>query len=294
VKSKPLLGGDGEDDPYFRVADPEHEHQLYREAVTRVIGRHHQRMVAVMKEWAESQTRYEKLKKTDVRAADAYKADTKEKFRATVAALDNEIQDQRAQIDEVHQERVQARLNERKREAIRHYRDVLAVSLTDPRPADVLAALTGYIRAEEKDRTHSLQHYVHLLRAQPTRAAAERAAVLGRLHDIDGRINATIAMLTDFPAMVEKVRPEALRFWADYRRENTPRTTDALATSIGGVGKDVRVLTIYEQQVRAEQSAVSTLETGVDSSEASFSAKLSPDLVAQMELVCNKHIHWCE
>ena len=241
-------------------------------------------MAAVMNDWAESETRYDKMAKTDRVAADAYKADVKEKLRATVTALDNEIQDQRAQIDEVHQQRVQAKLNERKREAIRHYRDVLAASLSTPKPADVLPALTAYIRAEEKDRTHSLQRYVHLLKASPSKAAAERAQLLRRLHDIDTRINGTIAMLNDFPTMVEKVRPAALQMWADYRATNTPNTRDSLAVSIGGAGKDERVLALYERAAKADADTIDSVDTDIDGQEQD-SGKLSPELMAQIELV---------
>jgi hypothetical protein len=71
---------------------------------------------------------------------------TLQNFHRTVAALDTEIQDQRAQIDEVHQERVQARLNEKKRDAIRHYRDTLAAAIADPKPHEVLTALQVCVR----------------------------------------------------------------------------------------------------------------------------------------------------
>jgi hypothetical protein len=73
-----LLGADGEDDPYFRLADPEREHEMYQTAVRRLEAKHHARVVQVMKDWAESENRYEKLKTSDPRQAEKYKAETKE------------------------------------------------------------------------------------------------------------------------------------------------------------------------------------------------------------------------
>lgn len=99
-----------------------------------------------------------------------------------------------------------------------------------------------------------------------------------RLRDIDLRINGTLAMLHDFPDIESKVRPAALQFWADYRRNNTPHTTDVLATSIGAEGKDDKLMQIYESKVRVER--VSDDEDDFDQP-----AKLSPELVKELEMV---------
>lgn len=279
------MEAEGEDDPYFRLADPEKEHELYREAVARLESRHHSRVVKVMKDWAESENRYEKMLTTDPKQAENYKQNTKEDFHRTVAALDGEIRDQRRQIDEVHQERVQTRLNEHKRDAIRRYRDVLAEAIEDPHPHAVLEALEAYIRAEEKDRVHSLNRYNHLLKSDAALAKSERSGLLRRLHDIDLRINGTIAMLHDFPTMITKVKPVALQFWTEYRSQNTPHTTDRLAVSIGGEGKDARILSLYETRVR-ENSPIDVIMPDEQLREATEAAKhISPELLSELEMI---------
>jgi hypothetical protein len=281
---------EGDDDVYFRLAQPEKEHEMYKQAVSRLEARHHVRVVKVMQEWAASENTYEKMQKTDPRQAETYKKTTKEDFHKTVAALDAEIKDQRKQIDEVHQERVQARLNEHKREAIRHYRDVLAEAVTDPHPHAVLEALEAYIRAEEKDRVHSLNRYNHLLQSDAPLAKTERPGLLRRLHDIDLRINGTIAMLTDFPKMITKVKPVIIQFWTEYRLENTPHTTDSLATSIGAQGKDERVLSLYERRINAESAITEgddeVLQPEIELEEADSQAKhISPQLMAELDMI---------
>jgi hypothetical protein len=109
------------------------------------------------------------------------------------------------------------------------------------------------------------------------------------LHDIDARINGTIAMLNDFPTMVQKVRPAALQMWADYRSANTPHTRDPLAVSIGGVNKDDYTLSLYEKTVREDLDAASSQDTMDDLSSSQVvdedKDKLSPELIAQLEMI---------
>ena len=86
-------------------------------------------------------------------------------------------------------------------------------------------------------------------------------------------------MLHDFPEIEKKVRPATLEYWTEYRRTNTPHTTDATATSIGAEGKDDKLMQIYEAKVRVER--VSDDEEDFDQP-----AKLSPELVKELEMVC--------
>ena len=66
-----------------------------------------------------------------------------------------------------------------------------------------------YIRAEEKDRMHTLNKYRHLLRADSDEARAYRDTVLHKLRYIDLRVNGTLAMMRDFPDLDSQVRPIA-------------------------------------------------------------------------------------
>lgn len=128
-----------------------------------------------------------------------------QRFQRTVSALEEENRDERHQIEEVHQQRVNAGLNERKRETIKAFRD--ALSATRPQSHKVLRTLQAYIRAEEKDRVHALNRYRHLLRTDADAAATMKPELMKKLKDIDLRVNGTIEMLSDFPEMEEKVKP---------------------------------------------------------------------------------------
>lgn len=77
----------------------------------------------------------------------------------------------------------------------------------------MLKTLESYIRTEEKDRLHSINHYRHLLRSAPDTADQYRPELLKRLADIDLRLNATIDMLSGAKNEVErKIKPVACEF----------------------------------------------------------------------------------
>jgi hypothetical protein len=123
----------------------------------------------------------------------------------------------------------------------------LAVQVGNSNKNNVLKTLKNYIRAEEKDRTHMLNRYRHLLRADPEEAEAFEPVLLHRLRYIDLRINGTLAMLRDFPQLEGEIRPIAVEFWHEYRRENTPEVTDEELTSLGGEEKNEKLIELYKQ-----------------------------------------------
>lgn len=58
------------------------------------------------------------MKEKDPRGAEKYKRKMTARFRETVNAIEEENKEQKIQIEDVHNERVQAILNEKKREVI--------------------------------------------------------------------------------------------------------------------------------------------------------------------------------
>ncbi len=68
-----------------------------------------------------------------------------------MAALEEENGEERRQVDDVHQQRVRAALNERKRETIKAFRDAPALSVDQPQPHRALTTL--------QVRTANTRHY---------------------------------------------------------------------------------------------------------------------------------------
>jgi hypothetical protein len=69
-----------------------------------------------MHEWEELDKRYAAMAKKDPKGANAFKSEMTTRFHKTVASLEDENKEQKKQLEDVHEERVQANLNERKRQ----------------------------------------------------------------------------------------------------------------------------------------------------------------------------------
>uniref|UniRef100_A0A915L1B5 E2 domain-containing protein n=1 Tax=Romanomermis culicivorax TaxID=13658 RepID=A0A915L1B5_ROMCU len=237
-------------DVYFRVADPDNEHEAHQKAIERLEKKHKNKISTVMQEWSELEKRYNAMLQKDPKHAQSFRHEMTTRFQKTIAALEGERKDQRRQIEEVHQQRVESTLNERKRDAIKRYRDSLADSKrSSPR---ILRYLESYIRAEEKDRVHALNRYIHLLKTDSEQAFQWKALLLRKLHDIDLRVNGTVTLLKELPAQLEaKIKKSAYEFWHKFRLEHTPEVSDETLIRLDYTFND-RLLNAYEKRYKAE------------------------------------------
>ncbi|KAL3081295.1 hypothetical protein niasHT_039772 [Heterodera trifolii] len=253
AKKETTADAKAEQDAYFKDDPQGNEHERFREAEERLEKRHRKKVTKVITEWSELFERYSTMKEKDPKGAEQYKRNMTAKFRKTVAALEAENKEQRKQIEELHDERVQTALNEKKRQATHEYRAALAVQVGQTNRQNVLRTLKNYIRAEEKDRQHMLNRYRHLLRSDPEAALSFEPILLHRLRYIDLRINGTLAMLRDFPSLEKEIRPLAIAFWKSYRRENTPEILEELSTKKEGSRylseeeRNERLIRLYKQ-----------------------------------------------
>lgn len=124
--------------------------------------------------------------------------------------MEAETRDERRRLDDVHQQRVNAGFNERRRQTIKDFRDSLSVR--HPLARKVLHSLQAFIRVEEKDRVHLLNRYRHLLRTDIELAADFRSELLKKLVEMDTIINDTISMLKIVPTLEQKVKPVVRKF----------------------------------------------------------------------------------
>ncbi|EGT30074.1 CBN-APL-1 protein [Caenorhabditis brenneri] len=209
-------------DPYFKIANWTNEHDDFKQAEQRMDDKHRKKVDKVMKEWGDLETRYNEQKAKDPKGAEKFKTSMNARFQKTVSSLEEEHKRMRKEIESVHEERVQAMLNEKKRDATHDYRQALATHVNKPNKHAVLQSLKAYIRAEEKDRMHTLNRYRHLQKVDAEEAAQYKPTVIHRLRYIDLRINGTLAMLRDFPDLENHVRPIAVTYWKDYREEVSP------------------------------------------------------------------------
>ncbi|CDW55973.1 APP N and APP E2 and APP amyloid and APP Cu bd do main containing protein [Trichuris trichiura] len=233
---------------YLRVADPENEHEAYRNALDELTKQHHRKVAKVMKEWSELDSRYSKMKIKEPAYAEKFKEEMSARFQKTVAALEEENAEERRQIEEVHQQRILANLNERKREALKEFYQLYSRNEV-PQPRAVLRALKSYVRAEEKERLHLINHYRHLLHSRIADALSSEADLLSKLLEVDRRIKATIELLNSHPQVDAKVKEALVDFFNVYRRENTPDMPENLPDGFLNADQYRDLMEVYRQQV---------------------------------------------
>ncbi|CAD6190653.1 unnamed protein product [Caenorhabditis auriculariae] len=285
---------EAEQDPYFKAANWTHEHEDFKDAEERMDSRHRNKIDKVMKQWADLEARYTEMKTKDPSGAEKFKEQMTSRFQKTVASLEQEHKRMKKEVEAVHEERVQTLLNEKKRDATHDYRQALSTHVNTPNKHNVLQKLKIYIRTEEKDRMHTLNRYRHLLRTDADDAQKFRSTVLHRLRYIDLRINGTLAMLRDFPDLERYVRPIAISYWQDYRRENTPELADDMISALNSLDEDAKnkkLVDLYTEQYEKlhplmkldVKAPTTTTTTEAPKKEADKEARLLPTETSDSE-----------
>ncbi|XP_063304345.1 amyloid-beta precursor protein isoform X2 [Pelobates fuscus] len=186
-------------DKYLENPNDENEHDRFQKAKERLEGKHRERMSEVMKEWEEAERQAKNLPKADKKAVI-------ERFQEKVESLEQEAANERQKLVETHMVRVEALLNDRRRIALENY--ITALQADPPRPRHVFNMLRKYVRAEQKDRQHTLKHFEHVRMVDPKKAAQIRSQVMTHLRVINERMNQSFSLLYKVPAVVEEIQDE--------------------------------------------------------------------------------------
>ncbi|MEQ2193335.1 hypothetical protein XENOCAPTIV_009361, partial [Xenoophorus captivus] len=149
-------------DIYFETPADDKEHSRFQKAKEQLEIRHRNRMERVRKEWEEADRQAKNLPKAERQTLIQH-------FQAMVESLEEEAASEKQQLVETHLARVEAMLNDRRRVALENY--LAALQADPPKPHRILQALRKYVRAENKDRQHTIRHYQHVLAVDPEKAA---------------------------------------------------------------------------------------------------------------------------
>jgi amyloid beta A4 protein len=82
-------------------------------------------VLQVMKDWSDLEERYQDMRTNDPKGADEFKKRMTQRFQKTVQALEEEGDAEKHQLVAMHQQRVMAHINERKKEAMGCYTQAL-------------------------------------------------------------------------------------------------------------------------------------------------------------------------
>lgn len=205
------------------------EHTYFEKAKSDLQKHHHERVTKMMKEWAAARRRVQDMNDVDPKGADKLNREITARFQKTYEALEQEGLAEKKQLVALHQQRVQAELNDKKRHAMEHYMEVLTNPNSDA--ARILKALKHYVKNEQKDRMHTVNHYKHLMDTDASEANAVRQQTLDHLHIIDQRIQQAIDMLNRVPNFEKKVREQIDSFMKQFH-EIDAAINDILASKV--------------------------------------------------------------
>ncbi|XP_019116720.1 amyloid beta (A4) precursor protein b isoform X2 [Larimichthys crocea] len=184
-------------DRYLESPGDDSEHADFQKAKESLEAKHRERMSQVMREWEEAERQAKNLPRADKKAVIQH-------FQEKVEALEREAAGERQQLVETHMARVEALLNSRRRLALENY--LSALQANPPRARQVLSLLKKYVRAEQKDRQHTLKHYEHVHTVDPKKAAQIRPEVLTHLRVIDERMNQSLGLLYKVPSVANEIQ----------------------------------------------------------------------------------------
>uniref|UniRef100_A0A8D3CAS4 Amyloid-beta A4 protein n=1 Tax=Scophthalmus maximus TaxID=52904 RepID=A0A8D3CAS4_SCOMX len=190
-------------DQYLESPGDDSEHADFQKAKESLEAKHREKMSQVMREWEEAERKAKNLPRADKKAVIQH-------FQEKVEALEQEAAGERQQLVETHMARVEALLNSRRRQALENY--LSALQATPPRPRQVLSLLKKYVRAEQKDRQHTLKHYEHVRTVDPKKAAQIRPQVLTHLRVIDERMNQSSGLLYKVPTVANEIQNQVGKF----------------------------------------------------------------------------------
>ncbi|GFG35780.1 hypothetical protein Cfor_03950 [Coptotermes formosanus] len=226
-------------DPYFTHFDPRLEHQAYKDAQQRLEEMHREKVTKVMKDWSDLEERYQDMRTNDPKGADEFKKRMTQRFQKTVQALEEEGDAEKHQLVAMHQQRVMAHINERKKEAMGCYTQ--ALNDNPPNTHRVQKCLQKLLRALHKDRHHTISHYRHLLASSFEQAEREKALTLEHLTDIDKMVNQSLQMSKIGQLMEDYI--QALR-----SKDETPGSLLAMTRDA-----EAAILEKYRADVAAKQ-----------------------------------------
>ncbi|XP_037136693.1 amyloid-beta A4 protein-like isoform X2 [Syngnathus acus] len=186
-------------DQYLEFPGDDSEHGDFQRAKESLEAKHREKLSQVMKEWEEAERKAKNLPRAEKKAVIQH-------FQEKVEALEQEAAGERQQLVETHMARVEALLNSRRRMALENY--LSALQADPPRPRQVLSLLKKYVRAEQKDRQHTVKHYEHVRTVDPRKAAQIRPQVLTHLRVIDERMNQSLGLLYKVPNVASEIHSQ--------------------------------------------------------------------------------------
>uniref|UniRef100_A0A672PNL2 Amyloid-beta A4 protein n=1 Tax=Sinocyclocheilus grahami TaxID=75366 RepID=A0A672PNL2_SINGR len=190
-------------DRYLESPGDMNEHTRFQKAKESLEAKHREEMSEVMKKWEEAERQAKNLPRAD-------KKTIIQRFQEKVEALEKEAAGERQQLVETHMARVEALLNDRRRQPrvfTPNHSPELQTKWNKLHKC-VLSLLKKYIRAEQKDRQHTLKHFEHVREVDPKKASQIRPFVMTHLRVIEERMNQSLGYLYKLPEVANEIQDQ--------------------------------------------------------------------------------------
>jgi len=198
------------------------EHKKFIAAKDRMKKNQQQKTAKLLQQWQAARDHVDEVRKVDPNRADELAKEIAERFQKLYSSYEAEDSAEKVQLNALHQQHVQASLNEHKRVTMDKYMK----SLDEGDNEDILHDLRNYIKAEEKDRMHTVNHFEHVKFSNAKEALRIHPFIVNHLKLSEQRIDQALEMLNRYPEVEVKIRPEIEEFM---------RRFDAIANSIKNV-----------------------------------------------------------
>uniref|UniRef100_A0A3B3WV02 Amyloid beta (A4) precursor-like protein 2 n=1 Tax=Poecilia mexicana TaxID=48701 RepID=A0A3B3WV02_9TELE len=289
-------------DVYFETPADDKEHGRFQKAKEQLEVRHRNRMERVRKEWEEADRQARNIPRAERQTLVQH-------FQAMVESLEEEAASEKQQLVETHLARVEAMLNDRRRVALENY--LAALQADPPRPHRIMQALKKYVRAENKDRQHTVRHYQHVLAVDPEKAAQMKSQVMTHLRVIEERMNQSLSLLYKVPYVAEELQDEIDDLLQEQKAdmdqflssisESQPDVTVSSEESVEvpvSEGKPYRPIQVTSLGARSEPegSAMAGLDGLIGAEERVINSKpkMGEDLVIDESLDVNEVVYSAE
>lgn len=213
---------------YYSHFDSKSEHDLFKQAEESLRRIQLEKMKKVFKDYAEFQTKIseknmKKSKRTQKKSDKNDESEIDENLRKkmekryedALESLEMQNNEEKQQLNAMHQQRVLTLINMKKQEATDCYTSSL--NQTPRKPKKVQKCLEKLMKSLDKDRVHTLHHYKHLLQVSSKLALKEKVATLTHLENLIVIANRSISMLNKYPTLNEKIGNHIIAFWHNLR-----------------------------------------------------------------------------
>jgi len=162
---------------YYSHFDSKNEHNLFKLAEETLKRMQLEKMKKVFKEYADFQTKLSEKKSSnrlndEMELDDNLRKNMEKRYEDALESLEIQNNEEKQQLNAMHQQRVLTLINMKKQEATDCYTSSL--NQTPLKPRKIQKCLEKLMKSLEKDRIHTLHHYKHLLMINSKLALKEK------------------------------------------------------------------------------------------------------------------------